>query len=132
MADRDDFNEWVVQETRIKAKMLDETLNPPTTGSGVILDGENFLLDEYDSGLTDPMDETDFGNRYVVYVSYVSVAAEEESCRHSVMATSAYEAALKAVKGCRLLIYEITAVAEVFVHPGTEYRFSYQLVYHNA
>ena len=101
-----------------------------TTGSGVILDGENFPLDEYDPGPIDPMDETDFGNRYVVYVSYNSVAAEEESCRHSIMATSAYETARKAVEGCRLLTYEITAVAEVFAHPGTEYRFSYQLTNH--
>ena len=130
MTSRDEYNDLVAEETRIRAKMLDDTFNPPTTtGSGVV-SGHNFPLDEYDPGPVDPMDETDFGNRYVVYVSYNSVAAEEESCRHSVMAPSAYEAALKAVKGCRLLSYEITAVAEVFPHTGTEHRFSYQLTYH--
>lgn len=107
------------------------TSRPTTTNSGVILDGENFPLDEYDPGPIDPMDETDFGNRYVVYVSYVSVAQESEFCRHAVVAPSSYEAALAAINNpCRLNVYGRTLIAEVFAHPGTEYRFSYQLTYH--
>ena len=106
------------------------TSRPTTTNSGVILDGENFHLDEYDPGPIDPMDETDFGNRYVVYVSQVSVAKEPEFCRHAVLAPTNYEAAANAVRECRLTVYGTTVVAEVFPHTGTEYRFSYQLTYH--
>ena len=101
-----------------------------TSNSGVILDGENFPLDEYDPGPVDPIDETDFGNRYVVYVSQVSIAQESEFCRHAVLAPSNYEAAANAVRECRLTAYGTTVVAEVFPHTGTEYRFSYQLTYH--
>ena len=96
---------------------------PPTTNSGVV-------LDEYDPGPTDPMDETDFGNRYVVYVSQVSVAQEPEFCRHAIMAPTNYEAAANAVRECRLTVYGTTVIAEVFAHPGGSYRFSYQLTYH--
>ena len=104
--------------------------NPPTiTGSGGV-SGDGILLDEYDSGLTDPMDETDFGNQYVVYVSQVSVAKEPEFCRHAVLAPTNYEAAANAVRECRLTVYGVTVVAEVFPHTGTQHRFSYQLTYH--
>jgi hypothetical protein len=92
---------------------------------------EYLTFDEYDPGPIDPMDEVDFGNRYVVYISQAHAPKKEpEFCRHAVLAPTNYEAAVEAVRDCYLTVYGETIIAEVFAHAGTEYRFSYQLTCH--
>ena len=71
-------------------------------------------------------------NTYTVFITNEIGPAETDFCRHSVIASSLYEAGLAAVKQCRLTAYGSTMIAEVFAHSGNEYRFSYQLVTHES
>lgn len=67
------------------------------------------------------------GANFIVYVSQNTPATERESCRHAVHAGSIEDAADKALQECRLTVYDMTIVVEVFVHRGTELRYRYML-----
>ena len=111
--------------------MTTADLDEPTTTSSAEPADPFYGSDEILTGTsaTEPPEapRTTEGANFIVYVSQNTPATEKESCRHAVHAGSIEDAADKALQECRLTVYDMTIVVEVFVHRGTELRYRYML-----